>query len=148
MATSTRRGETKTGSRAAGRRGGRGAYTYDGLLKAIAEPLRRQILRVLHASAASMSASRIEKKLVLSGIPGESIGSLSHHVRSLADYKVIRRVRQRQVRGATERFYASCVEEVPWLEDILSDTREPDEAWLRSKRKPQDPREPAGEKAA
>jgi hypothetical protein len=113
----------------------------------MAHPLRRQILRVMHASAVSVSTTGIERRLAPSGLASESIGNLAHHVRSLAAHKVIRHVRQRQVRGAIEHFYASSVEEVPWLEEILSGARESDETWLRSKEERQSRHKPTDERA-
>jgi hypothetical protein len=149
MAKSNRQSKTKRRRHAAERLGldGHDPHTDDRLLRAMVHPLRRQVLRLLRASTASMSPTGIEEELALSGLPGESLCKLSYHVRALAAYRVIRHAGRRRARGATEHFYAPCVEQLPCLGEMLSRTRESDEEWLRSWRGRQGGREPASEKA-
>lgn len=107
-------------------------YAEEDLLKALVHPLRRQILRLLHSSNEPFSPVQIEKEL---GLGGE-LSSVSYHVTVLFGYKVLRRTGKRQVRGAMENFYASRVEDVPWLRGVLSRTQESDEKKLWPKGRP------------
>jgi DNA-binding transcriptional ArsR family regulator len=150
MAKSARKGKMKESSRAAelavGSNGDGGCTDAD-LLKAIGHPLRRQALRILHASEGSVSPVRIDRELELGDGVDENLSSVSYHVRVLAGYKAIRHVDQRQVRGAMEHFYASCVEDLAWLRGVLSRTQESDEEALRSRRRRRGGGDRTGERA-
>lgn len=81
--------------------------TYPGsqhdLLKAIANPTRRQILRVLHEVEEARSPNELRKAL------GVTVGYVSYHVKVLKDCGVVALTDSRPVRGAVERFYISTV---------------------------------------
>jgi DNA-binding transcriptional ArsR family regulator len=80
----------------------------DRLVKAIAHPLRQQVLaEIQDAGEASPVA--------IAGALGQPLGRVSHHVRVLADVGAIELVRTRQRRGATQHFYRAVV--LPWYDD-------------------------------
>jgi DNA-binding transcriptional ArsR family regulator len=67
------------------------------LVKALAHPLRVQILTVLEDRVASPSD--------LSEELGAPLGNVSYHVRTLADLGLVKLVRRRTRRGAVEHYY-------------------------------------------
>jgi DNA-binding transcriptional ArsR family regulator len=67
------------------------------LVKALAHPLRVQILGVLEERVASPSD--------LSEQLGAPLGNVSYHVRTLADLGLLKLVRRRTRRGAVEHYY-------------------------------------------
>jgi DNA-binding transcriptional ArsR family regulator len=67
------------------------------LVKALAHPLRVQILGVLHDRTAS--PSDLAEEL------GAPLGNVSYHVRILAKLELLKLVRKRQRRGAIEHLY-------------------------------------------
>lgn len=90
------------------RRGGRGPSACEALraisdigdprlVKALAHPLRVQILGVLEERVAS--PSDLAEEL------GAPLGNVSYHVRTLADLGLLKLVRRRTRRGAVEHYY-------------------------------------------
>jgi DNA-binding transcriptional ArsR family regulator len=67
------------------------------LAKALAHPLRVQILAALHKEVSSPNQ--------LAGKLNESVSNVSYHVKVLKDFKCLELVKTRQRRGATEHFY-------------------------------------------
>ena len=67
------------------------------LVKALAHPLRVQILSVLEERVAS--PSDLAEEL------GAPLGNVSYHVRTLADLGLLKLVRRRSRRGAVEHYY-------------------------------------------
>ena len=67
------------------------------LVKALAHPLRVQILAVLEERVASPSG--LAEQL------GAPLGNVSYHVRTLADLGLVKLVRRRTRRGAVEHYY-------------------------------------------
>lgn len=67
------------------------------LVKALAHPLRVQILSVLEERVASPSSLAEEL--------GAPLGNVSYHVRTLADLGLLKLVRRRTRRGAVEHYY-------------------------------------------
>jgi DNA-binding transcriptional ArsR family regulator len=67
------------------------------MARALSHPLRRRVLAALRGRAAS--PVQLAKEF------GEGIGTVSYHVRMLADAKLIELVEERPRRGATEHFY-------------------------------------------
>jgi DNA-binding transcriptional ArsR family regulator len=108
------------------------------LLRALIHRLRRQILRLVHASPEPLSPCQIERALDLPRDNGRSLSGVSYHMRALADLEVLSLVNTQLVRGATEHFYASEVSDVGWLRGVLSRTQQSDEAqlWPRGRKRP------------
>jgi DNA-binding transcriptional ArsR family regulator len=75
--------------------------------KALSHPLRQLILEVL--------SDRVASPVELAKDIGQPLNLVSYHVRVLADRKLIKLVRTRPRRGATEHFYRAVVR--PELED-------------------------------
>lgn len=67
------------------------------VLKAIASPIRLEIMRILEERVASPNQIRKELK--------KPLGLISHHIRTLQELDCIELVETRQVRGSTEHFY-------------------------------------------
>ncbi len=70
------------------------------MVRALSHPLRRRVLAALRGRAAS--------PVELAREFGEGIGTVSYHVRMLADAKLIELVEERPRRGATEHFYIAA----------------------------------------
>jgi DNA-binding transcriptional ArsR family regulator len=90
----------------------------DDLFVALAHPLRRQILRRLIAESCELSPRELAVGL------DQSLSKLSYHVRVLAKCGAIKLVRTKQIRGSTQHFYRSTVEE-PWARSALQAKDEP-----------------------
>ena len=80
----------------------------EGLLKAIAHPLRQRILAVINEGEQT-SPNEVAQRL------GEPLGRVSHHVRVLAKLGAIELVRTEPRRGAVEHYYKARVR--PWFDD-------------------------------
>lgn len=110
------------------------------LLRALNHRLRRQILRLLHASSPEpLSPCQIERELKLErGDKSRKLSEVSHHIRVLADLNAVSLVNTTLVRGATKHFYTSEASDVGWLCGVLSRTQQSDEAQLspRGRRRP------------
>jgi Helix-turn-helix domain len=91
------------------------------LIRAIDQPLRRRVIRVLLDADESRSPAEISKKL---DIP---LGSISYQVRILRQLGAAKEAGSRQVRGAIEHFYLTTIEGDPPIEALLEETREFDE---------------------
>jgi DNA-binding transcriptional ArsR family regulator len=90
------------------------------LIKTLNHRLRRDILRVLHASEGPQSPVRIAKKL------DEPLSNVSYHAKMLLLRRGTALVRTRRVRGAVEHFYASRVADNQAVRALLEETRRPD----------------------
>jgi predicted transcriptional regulator len=92
------------------------------LMRALEHPLRREILRMLHTSTEPRSPNELSKRLA----NDLSLSGVAYHVRTLARFGVVTKVRSQQVRGSTERFYRSGVSDHIVVLTILADTQEED----------------------
>jgi DNA-binding transcriptional ArsR family regulator len=90
------------------------------LLKLLAHPLRRRIVRSIHEAGEARSSS--ELALELDGV----LTNVSYHVRVLRDAGALVLTDALPVRGSTESFYASAVEGDRWLRMFLDATRQKD----------------------
>lgn len=79
------------------------------LIKALAHPLRHQILQALNLRTASPSDLAAEL--------GEPLGNVSYHVKVLAENGAIEQVKTAPVRGALEHFYRATMR--PWFDDEM-----------------------------
>lgn len=104
-------------------RAARGRISAD-LLKALNNPLRREVLRLLHRAPDPLSARRMSRTVEDTG------NGLSHHLRVLADLGVVKLVGVEKVRGVKEKFFASEVGDNAQVCAILVDT-EQDDAHVR-----------------
>ena len=90
------------------------------LITALGHPVRREVLRVLHASDAPMSAVRMSR--VLDGTSQR----LSYHFATLAKLNALRLHSEREARGAKEKLFASAVSNHVAVLAALADTKEED----------------------
>lgn len=132
MAKSGERPKAKTKKSAGKGKRANGAKPYgeDDLIKALNHALRRQTLRLLHASRKPLSPAQIEAKLELGKVPKDQLSQVSYHVKVLVRFKVLSLVDEQQVRGAMEHFYASEVSSNAWVRSTLKRTQKSDEAQL------------------
>lgn len=100
------------------------------LLRALIHRLRRQTLRLLHASPEPLSPCQIERELKLGRGQKRKLSDVSYHIRALADLNAVSLVYTEPIRGATEHFYTSEVSDIGWLCGVLSRTQQSDEAQL------------------
>lgn len=96
------------------------APTPEQLVKALAHPLRRRILRALHDAEEARSPR--ELALALDAV----LSSVSYHVRVLRDANALVLTDVIPVRGSRESFYASAVEGDRWLGLLLDATQRQD----------------------
>lgn len=90
----------------------RGEHPNDSqLLLALRHPMRRRILRLM-AGAEELSPRELSRAL------GQPLSNVSYHVRVLADCDAAALVRTRPVRGSTQHFYRSAIDE-PWVQQVL-----------------------------
>jgi DNA-binding transcriptional ArsR family regulator len=94
----------------------------DDLVRALAQPFRRQILRALHEVGEARSPNELSKIL---SVP---VGHVSYHVKVLRECGALVLTDTRPVRGAMEHFYASTVAENDLVTSVLGLTGEDDEA--------------------
>jgi DNA-binding transcriptional ArsR family regulator len=92
--------------------------TPDHLLKALAHPMRRRIVRELDGQVASPVQLSTSLKAPLS--------TVSYHVRALTKYHLLAPAGTRQVRGSLEHFYRLTVD-VEWVRTVLAANPEEDE---------------------
>lgn len=90
-------------------------------IKACDHRMRRRILRLLHLSS-PLGHSEVARILE------EPVGRVGYHLKLLEALGTAELVRDRQVRGAAERFYASLVEEDELVQAMLIATRREDDA--------------------
>jgi DNA-binding transcriptional ArsR family regulator len=91
------------------------------LIKAIAHPLRRRILRLLRERGEPLSPIAIA--LVLEG----PLGGVAYHVHVLRVLGLVEPVDEEQVRNAVEQFYETTPEGGPPMETLLDEMQEEDE---------------------
>lgn len=91
------------------------------LIKAIAHPLRRRILRQMADAGKPLSPVQLSKAL---GMP---LGMVVYHATVLRICGALEPAGERQVRGAIEHFYETTIEDDPPIEALLDETREADE---------------------
>lgn len=97
------------------------------LLHSLNHPIRRQILRLLSERGAEWSPVKMTQ-LIAGGL-----STLSFHVKTLSDQKVIRCAKTRQVRGSIEHIYVSDVLDNELVAEILRSTQKDDSfLWIRS----------------
>jgi DNA-binding transcriptional ArsR family regulator len=130
MAKSGERPKAKKSAGKGRRANGAKPYEEDDLIKALNHALRRQALRLLHASRKPLSPAQIEAKLELGEAPKDQLSQVSYHVKVLVRLKVISLVDEQQVRGAMEHFYTSEVSSNAWVRNSLKRTQKSDEAQL------------------
>jgi DNA-binding transcriptional ArsR family regulator len=87
-----------------------------GILAALRHPLRRRILRAM-ADRTPISPRELADALE------EPLSSVSYHVRVLAENGVVKEVRRRQVRGATQHFYRWALK-TKWAQAVLRETED------------------------
>jgi DNA-binding transcriptional ArsR family regulator len=78
----------------------------NGIFKALKHPLRREILR-------AMAGKPELSPLQISELVEEPLPNTSYHVRVLRENDAVKLVREQQVAGAMQHFYAFDVDE-PW----------------------------------
>ena len=71
------------------------------MMKALSHPIRQQILVILNREVASPNQIAQET--------GESLGTVSYHVKTLLELDAVELVRTRPVRGALEHFYRATM---------------------------------------
>jgi DNA-binding transcriptional ArsR family regulator len=71
------------------------------MMKALSHPIRQQILVILNREVAS--PNQIAQEI------GESLGTVSYHVKTLVELDGVELVRTRPVRGALEHFYRATM---------------------------------------
>jgi DNA-binding transcriptional ArsR family regulator len=98
-----------------------------GLLAALRHPLRRRILRAM-ANRIPISPRELADAL------DEPLSGVSYHVRVLAENGVVKEVRRKQVRGATQHFYRWALK-AKWAKTVLRAT-EDDAPKPKRKKKP------------
>ncbi len=82
------------------------------LLIALRHPLRRRILQAMAEDPQPISPRELATSL------DQPLGSVSYHVRVLADCSVLELVGTRQVRGSMQHFYRSLLE-TEWARSAL-----------------------------
>lgn len=91
------------------------------LIAAIANPVRRRILRAISDYGEPCSPAQIARQL---GLP---VGTVAYHARVLWHLGAVEPVAAKHLRDATEPFYDSTIENDPPIEALLDETREVDE---------------------
>jgi DNA-binding transcriptional ArsR family regulator len=81
------------------------------LVRALAHPLRRSILKMMHGEE-EISPQELSKRLE------ENLSNLGYHVRVLSELEVITLVRTQPVRGSMKHFYRLAIE-AEWPYGIL-----------------------------
>ena len=111
---------TRTKPRRRPRRPPKRAPTSAQLVRLLAHPLRRRILRTIHGVGEARSSR--ELALALDAV----LSNVSYHVRVLRDARALVLTDSLPVRGSMESFYASAVEGDRWLRLFLDATRRQD----------------------
>jgi DNA-binding transcriptional ArsR family regulator len=89
------------------------------LLRVLAHPLRRILLREVEKHPAGISPSELAQQL------GESINDCAYHCRVLRDSGAIELVRQAHVRGALKNIYRFSLTD-PWAIETLRRDEKPE----------------------
>lgn len=96
------------------------------VVKAIAAPLRRRMLRALHEADEARSPNEMAMSFAL------AVGHVSYHAKVLRECGVIALTDTRPRRGAIEHFYASTVTDHELVVKVLEATHAEDEQGARS----------------
>lgn len=96
------------------------APTSLGLVKAVAHPVRRRVLRALHDASEARSPRELSNAL------GVHLSTVSYHVRILREVHALALTDVIPVRGTVESFYVSVVDGDGWLLSVLDDSRRQD----------------------
>jgi DNA-binding transcriptional ArsR family regulator len=91
------------------------------LLVAIAHPLRRRILRVLHDWGEPCTPAQIAEEL---GLP---VDTVAYHAKVLWRLDAVEPAGEQQARSAVDPFYDTTIEDDPPIETLLEETREVDD---------------------
>lgn len=91
------------------------------LIKAIAHPVRRRILRKMTGEGGPISPVQLSKKLAI------PLGMVVYHANVLGTCGAVEPAGERQIRGAIEHFYETTIKNDPPIEALLEETREADE---------------------
>jgi hypothetical protein len=119
-------GRKKTAARA--KRSTRKAINGDAeLISALNHALRRDILRLMHASAEPRSPVGVSEEL------RQPLAGVSYHMQILDRLGAISLVDTEQVRGALKHYYASAVEGHKIARALLDSTAKEDKARSRAK---------------
>jgi DNA-binding transcriptional ArsR family regulator len=92
---------------------GNGDSETDRLLRALAHPMRREILREMPEDG-TISPSEMAPRLE------DSVSNVSYHFRSLDRSPVVELVEEVQVRGATQHFYRRTLKH-DWVRKLLEE---------------------------
>jgi DNA-binding transcriptional ArsR family regulator len=90
------------------------------MLKALNNPLRREVLRVLHRSSEPMSAVQMTKTVKGTG------NKIFNHLKVLEKFEMVTLVDVKRVRGAKENLYESEVASNILVDAILAQTEKED----------------------
>jgi DNA-binding transcriptional ArsR family regulator len=99
------------------------------IIKAVATPQRRQLLRILHGAGEARSPNELAKEL------GTNVSKVSYHFKTLTKCGALEMTDRRQVRGAVEHFYASTLMDDQMVATLLAATRDEDEKAVRKAKK-------------
>lgn len=94
------------------------------ILTAVSHPIRREMLRLLHAENRAMCATEMSRILRADG------DKMTYHLKVLRSMGAVSMVRKEPARGATAKYYASLVTDHRRIVSILRDT-EPEDAGMR-----------------
>lgn len=94
--------------------------TSEGLVKALAHPVRRRVLRALHDAGEARSPRELSDAL------GLHLSTVSYHVRALRDVHALALTDAIPVRGTVESFYVSVVGGDGWPLSVLVSSRRQD----------------------
>lgn len=116
-----RLGEKARRARAAQRRRKSQGRRRVNLIVAIAHPLRRRILRVLHDWGEPATPAQIAAELDL------PVGAVAYHANVLRRLGAVEPVSEQEERGAVDHLYDSTIDADPPIEALLEETREVDD---------------------
>jgi len=91
------------------------------LIWAIAQPVRRRVLRAILDSDGPRSPIQISRQLDL---PANMV---AYHASVLRNFDALELTGEQPARGAIEHFYDSTIKDDPPIETLLEETREVDE---------------------
>lgn len=95
------------------------------LISALNHALRRDILRLMHASEDRRSPVGVSEEL------RQPLAGVSYHMQILHRLGAISLVETEQVRGALKHYYASTIEDHKIARALLESTKKPDETRSR-----------------
>jgi predicted transcriptional regulator len=91
------------------------------MIWAIAQPLRRRILRSIRDREGPSSPVQVAKQLDL------PVSMVAYHFSVLCRFGAIELTGEQPARGAVEHFYESTIADDPPIETLLEETREVDD---------------------